>query len=309
METSRDRSRPLTQNAAGLVDDDRFLGMRPTLRFAPSPNGYLHLGHAYSALANERAARRLGARLLLRFENIDVERCRPEYERAIVEDLDWLGIAFEPEPRRQAEHFMAYRSALQLLCDRGLLYPCFCARSDVARAVVGRRDWRRDPDGSPHYPGTCKHLSAPERERFAVSQPAALRIDVGKALAAVAGSLSWLEYREGDAAISTPADPARWGDAILARRDIPASYHIAVVVDDELQGVTDVVRGHDLYEATSLHRLLQELLGYRQLRYRHHELLRDADGDKLSKRNRAKSIRSMRAQGVTPADLRRRLGF
>lgn len=279
------------------------------LRFAPSPNGYLHLGHAYSALVNERAARQLGGRLLLRFENIDIERCRQEYETAILEDLTWLGVAFEPSPRRQADHFNTYRNALQILLDRGLVYPCFCTRTEISRAVAGRRDWPKDPDGSPHYPGTCRKLSAEEAHELAYSHPAALRIDMKKAMAEIIGPIVWREFGEADDGRDLIADPARWGDAVLARRDIPASYHIAVVVDDALQEITDVVRGKDLFEATSLHRLIQELLGYKAPNYRHHELLLDERGEKLSKRTHAKSIRALRKQGESASDLRRRLGF
>ena len=279
------------------------------LRFAPSPNGYLHLGHAYSALANERAARRLGGRLLLRLENIDAERCRPEFESALRDDLAWLGVRFEPDPRRQDEHFSVYRAALMTLLERGVLYPCFCTRGEIARAAAGRRDWPRDPDGSPHYPGTCKRLSAAQRLALAATHPAALRLDMEKALDLAGRGLTWREFGEGDEAEIRVAKPERWGDAVLARRDIPASYHIAAVVDDELQGVTDVVRGLDLFEATSLHRLIQRLLGYRAPDYRHHKILCDEIGTKLSKRNKAKSIRAFRAQGATAAELRRQLGF
>lgn len=282
----------------------------PVLRFAPSPNGYLHLGHAYSALTNARIAERLGGRLFLRMEDIDGDRCKPEFEAAIVEDLAWLGLSFDPDVRRQSEHFSDYKAALQRLTDEGLLYPCFCTRTEIARAVGGRGDWPRDPDGSPHYSGACKRLDASERaRRLAAGRPAALRIDMALALAKVGRGLGWLEFGEGEAAREIAAEPARWGDAVLARRDIPASYHIAVVVDDDLQGVTDVVRGQDLFEATSLHRLLQELLGRPGPRYHHHDLVRDQGGDKLSKRTSAKSIRALRREGVSAQELGRRLGF
>ncbi|HUZ66778.1 MAG TPA: tRNA glutamyl-Q(34) synthetase GluQRS [Beijerinckiaceae bacterium] len=282
----------------------------PVLRFAPSPNGYLHLGHAYSALVNARRADSLGARLLLRMEDIDGDRCKPEFEAAIIEDLAWLGITFDVEIRRQSEHFSDYQAALQELSARGLLYPCFCTRTEIARAVAGRRDWPRDPDGSPHYPGACKHMEEGDRaRRLASGRPAALRLDMGRALASVRPRLNWLEFGEGEEAREILAEPARWGDAVLARRDIPASYHIAVVVDDALQGVTDVVRGQDLFDATSLHRLLQELLGRPHPRYRHHDLVRDQGGDKLSKRTFAKSIRALRKEGVSPQEVRRRFGF
>ena len=282
----------------------------PTLRFAPSPNGYLHLGHAYSALQNERVARKLGGQLLVRIENIDLDRCRREYEAAIFEDLTWLGIAWQEPVRRQSEHFSDYACALEDLTGRGLLYPCFCSRTDIARKVNGAPDWPRDPDGAPLYPGTCKQMSADERaQRLAAGQHAALRIHMDEALSVAGMRLGWREYGEEDEPWDVTAEPALWGDAVIGRRDIPTSYHIAVVVDDHLQGITDVVRGQDLFNATSLHRLLQALLGLEAPNYRHHKLLRDKGGEKLSKSTRARAIRSLRNEGVSPLDLRRRLGF
>ncbi|MGB7125279.1 MAG: tRNA glutamyl-Q(34) synthetase GluQRS [Methylovirgula sp.] len=280
------------------------------LRFAPSPNGYLHLGHAFSALMNQEMASASGGSLLLRMEDIDVERCRAEFEQAICEDLAWLGLSWEAPVRRQSEHFDAYAEALTSLEQRGLVYPCFCARSDVVSAVAERPDWRRDPDGSPLYPGTCKHLSSAERSvRLAAGQPAALRIDMAVALAQARQKIVWREYGSGAERRDILADPNLWGDAVLSRKDIPASYHIAVVVDDAMQGITDVVRGEDLLMATSLHRLLQILLDLPAPVYHHHELLRDAAGRKLSKSLRAKSLRAMRREGVTPAEIKDQLGI
>ena len=282
----------------------------PTLRFAPSPNGYLHLGHAYCALQNERVAQKLGGQLLVRIENIDLDRCRRDYEAAIFEDLSWLGIAWQEPVRRQSEHFSDYACALEDLTGRGLLYPCFCSRTDIARAVNGAPDWPRDPDGAPLYPGTCKQMCVDERaRRLAAGQHAALRINMDEALSVAGMLLGWREYGEEDEPRDVTAEPALWGDAVIGRRDIPTSYHIAVVVDDHLQGITDVVRGQDLFNATSLHRLLQALLGLEAPNYRHHKLLRDKGGDKLSKSTRAKAIRSLRNEGVSPLELRRRLGF
>jgi glutamyl-Q tRNA(Asp) synthetase len=276
-------------------------------RFAPSPNGYLHLGHAYSALRNHDLARRHGGRLLVRLEDIDIDRCRREYETALLDDLAWLGIEWEKPERRQSEHFAEYAARLEDLRRRRLVYPCFCSRGDISRIVAGAASWPRDPDGAPLYPGTCKHMSKLERERrLAAGQHAALRIDMDEALAQVGERLGWREYGEGDVARDVEAEPAVWGDAVVGRRDIPASYHIAVVVDDALQGVTDIVRGMDLFNATSLHRLLQNLLDLPAPEYHHHELLRDGAGNKLSKSTRAKSIRSIRSEGLTPADLRTR---
>ncbi len=282
---------------------------RPVSRFAPSPNGYLHIGHAYSALVNQRLAERLGGRLLLRMENIDLGRCRPDYEAAIKDDLAWLGLAWERPERRQSEHFSSYARALDRLREEGLAYPCFCSRADLARAAAERERWPRDPDGAPIYAGVCKHMSAAERERrLAAGQAAAIRIDMEEARRRLSGRLGWREFGETDVVRDVAAEPALWGDTIIGRRDVPASYHIAVVVDDAEQGVTDVARGMDLFNATSLHRLLQALLGLPAPRYRHHRLLLDENGAKLSKSARAKSIRSLREEGVSAPELRAQLG-
>ncbi len=279
-------------------------------RFAPSSNGYLHLGHAYSALLNFEMARASAGRLLLRIEDIDIERCRPEFERAIIEDLGWLGLRWEEPMRRQSEHFGEYAGALDRLQALGLIYPCFCTRGEILSAVAAKSDWPRDPDGSPLYPGACKHLSSEERRRqLAAGQPAAQRIDMAAALAGVGPPLSWRDYGAGSEGRDVAAEPALWGDAILSRKDIATSYHIAVVIDDALQGVTDVVRGEDLFMATSLHRLLQALLDLPAPTYHHHALLRDASGQKLSKSLRAKSLRALRQEGLSAAAVRERLTF
>ena len=280
-------------------------------RFAPSPNGYLHLGHAYSALMNEKLARQAGGKLLLRIEDIDVGRCRPEYEAAIHDDLDWLGLRFDGEPRRQSDHFSDYALAVERLAAKGLVYPCICTRAEIARAATERFEWPRDPDGAPVYPGTCKRLRDDEpalRERGA-GRYAAQRLDMNEALAEAGARIGWREYGETGAARDVSGEPNIWGDVVLARKDVPASYHIAVVVDDALQGVTDVVRGTDLLAATSLHRLLQILLGLPAPDYHHHDLVRDGDGAKMSKSALSKPLRSLRAEGATPEDIRRRLGF
>jgi len=280
-------------------------------RFAPSPNGYLHLGHAYSALMNEKLARESGGRLLLRIEDIDVGRCRPEYEAAIFEDLDWLGVRFDGEARRQSDHFSDYALAVERLDARGLVYPCFCTRAEIVRAAAERFEWPRDPDGAPVYPGTCKHLRGDEtalRARGA-GRYAAQRLDMNEALAEAGQRIGWREYGETGAARDVSGEPNIWGDVALARKDVPASYHIAVVVDDALQGVTDVVRGTDLLAATSLHRLLQILLGLPAPDYHHHDLVRDAEGAKMSKSALSKPLRDLRAGGATPETVRRRLGF
>ncbi|MBS0248156.1 MAG: tRNA glutamyl-Q(34) synthetase GluQRS [Proteobacteria bacterium] len=282
--------------------------MPPVFRFAPSPNGYLHLGHALSALLNAEVARATGGRLLLRIEDIDVTRCRPEFEAAIYEDLAWLGIEWEQPVRRQSEHSDDYRAALQRLEAMDLIYPSFESRAEIAALVTEcerQGPWPRDPDGAPLYPGTAREMPAEERaRRIAAGEPYALRLNMAKALPRV-GALSWQEAERG----LVTADPAAWGDVVLARKDAPASYHLAVTVDDTLQGVTDVVRGRDLFHSTSVHRLLQSLLGLPVPRYRHHRLILDADGRKLSKSTAATALRQLRADGLTPADIRRRVGL
>lgn len=286
----------------------------PVFRFAPSPNGYLHLGHALSALLNADMARKTGGRFLLRIEDIDASRCRPEYEQAIYEDLAWLGIGWEEPVRRQSEHFDDYRAMLATLEAQGLVYPSFESRAEIA-AMVAARDaqapWPRDPDGTPLYPGAAKDMPPDERaRRLASGVPYALRLDMTAAFARV-GALTWQETGSGPSGETDAiaADPAAWGDVVLARKDTPTSYHLAVVVDDAAQGVTDVVRGQDLFHATAVHRLLQVLLGLPTPRYHHHRLLLDADGRKLSKSTQATGLRELRARGLTAADIRRLVGL
>jgi glutamyl-Q tRNA(Asp) synthetase len=287
--------------------------MPPVFRFAPSPNGYLHLGHAFSALLNFDLARRAGGRLLLRIEDIDPARCRPEYEDAIYEDLGWLGIAWEAPVRRQSEHLGDYRRALEALSAEGLVYPSFESRAEIAKLVAAREadgPWPRDPDGAPLYPGAAKELSPDERARRIESgAPYALRLDMHMAIAR-AGNLAWIEQGEGPGGQTgvVTARPEAWGDVILARKEMPTSYHLSVVVDDALQGVTDVVRGQDLFHATSVHRLLQRLLGLPEPGYRHHRLVRNEAGGKLAKSTGSTGLRELRAEGKTPADIRRMVG-
>ena len=279
-------------------------------RFAPSPNGYLHLGHAYSAMLNFEMARRCGGRFLLRIKDIDLDRSRAIFETAIYEDLAWLGLTWEQPVRRQSEHFGDYEAALERLAARSCLFPCFCSRSDIAKRIAGRADWPRDPDGAPLYPGTCRSLPAAEvAARLASGQNAARRLDANQALGLCGEPLGWLEHGDGEVPRDVRAEPSVWGDVLLARKDVPTSYAIAVVVDDALQGVTDVVRGQDLLVATSLHRLLQFLLDLPAPRYHHHKLLRNELGQKLSKSASAKSLRALRAEGVTADEIRRQLGF
>lgn len=277
---------------------------KTVVRFAPSPNGYLHLGHVYSAALNGIVASEHGGRFLLRIENIDVTRCRPEFETALLEDLEWLGLDWERPARRQSDHFADYTAALRRLERRGLVYPCFCSRGDIMAKVAARSRWPIDPDGTPLYPGTCKHLS-PEirRARLAAGERASYRIDMDRAIAAVGRALTWGEYRGGSQRFEERATPGIWGDAVLSRKDIATSYHVAVVLDDAAQGITDVVRGEDLFMATNLHRLLQALLDLPTPNYRHHALVRDGAGQKLAKSLRAKPLRAYRGEGLSRDDV------
>jgi glutamyl-Q tRNA(Asp) synthetase len=283
--------------------------MSQVFRFAPSPNGYLHLGHALSAFVNFDMARQAGGRFLLRIEDIDLARCRSEFETAIYEDLAWLGLDWAQPVRRQSEHFDEYRAALARLQAEGLVYPSFESRAEIA-ALVAARDargiWPRDPDGVPLYPGSAQALSGAERARgFAAGEPYALRLDMAAAIARV-GSLDWCETGSGPGGETgtVAAAPAAWGDVVLGRKETPASYHLAVVMDDARQGITHVVRGRDLFWSTSVHRLLQVLLDLPLPVYHHHRLVLDADGRKLSKSTKATALRALRQSGATAPDIR-----
>jgi len=288
----------------------------PVYRFAPSPNGPLHLGHVLSALINADMARESGGRMLVRIEDVDGTRARPEHERAILDDLDWLGIAYERPVRRQSEHAADYAAALDRLAGLGLVYRSFLSRTEIAMAIAAEevrscQSWPRDPDGAPLYPGIDRARSPEEAETLAAAgRPFALRLDMEKA-ARLAGPLSWQEFgdRRDGPAETILADPAAWGDVVLAGKFVPASYHLAVVVDDALQGVTDVVRGRDLYHATSVHRLLQSLLGLPAPRYHHHRLITGPDGRKLSKSRGSEGLVKLRAEGASVAEIRRRIGL
>ena len=282
----------------------------PVFRFAPSPNGYLHLGHALSALHNFDMARAAGGRFLLRIEDIDAARCRPHYEQAIYEDLAWLGITWEEPVRRQSAHLEDYRAALARL--DGLLYPSFETRGEIARLVAERErhaPWPRDPDGAPLYPGDARSLSAAERRRrMQAGEPYALRLDMAAALART-GALTWIETDCGGKTTSVAASPQMWGDVVLARKETPTSYHLSVVIDDAEQGVTHVVRGRDLFAATSVHRVLQALFALAAPIYHHHRLILDAHGQKLSKSTRATALWALREKGASSADIRRMVGL
>jgi len=290
----------------------------PVFRFAPSPNDYLHLGHALSALVNFGMARAAGGRFLLRMEDIDQARCRPHYETAICEDLAWLGVRWEEPVRRQSEHFEDYRAALARLDSFGLIYPSFESRGEIARMIAERDEhsapgagWPRDPDGAPLYPGTSRSLSVAARNaRMQSGEPYALRLDSAAAMAR-AGPLTFTETGAGPQAQTGTvlALPQSWGDVVLARKETPTSYHLSVVVDDAQQGVTHIVRGQDLFWATSVHRLLQALSGLPQPIYHHHRLVLDAQGRKLSKSTRSTSLHALRAGGASVADIRRMAGL
>lgn len=285
---------------------------RPVFRFAPSPNGWLHLGHAFSALANSDMAEAAGGRFLLRIEDIDLTRCRREFEDGIFEDLAWLGISWEEPVRRQSEHFATYREALDRLAREELVYPAFMSRAEIRGFIADREDegerWPRDPDGAPLYPGADRRLSMRQRRVLIDGgAPFSWRLDIEAAVKRVSRRLGWLEEGHGPAGETgwVDARPLDWGDVLVARRDIPTSYHIAVVVDDALQDVSDVVRGRDLFHAASVQRLLQELLDFPAPRYFHHDLVLGDDGRKLSKSRNDTALRELRRAGLTAADIRR----
>lgn len=274
--------------------------MTPVFRFAPSPNGRLHLGHAFSAWLNARLAARTGGRLLVRMEDIDTTRCTPELAAHCLDDLAWLGLEWETPVRVQSQHMADYAAAFGRLKARGLVYPCFCSRKRIAEASTAQ-----DPDGAPFYPRTCRMLDkAVAQARIAAGEAHAWRLDMDAALAEVAHPLAYTRFdAETLAEEPVAAHPARWGDAVLVRKEIPTSYHLSVVVDDALQGVTHVVRGADLEAATDLHVLLQALLGLPVPRYHHHGLLVDGEG-KLAKSKGSESLADLRARGVTAEEVR-----
>lgn len=303
------------------------MAQRPVLRFAPSPNGLLHLGHAYSALVNFHLAKALGGVFLLRIEDIDVGRCRPEFITAIFEDLAWLGIVW-PEPVLvQSDHFSDYKRAIHRLTTAGLTFRCYASRAELAmltarnpddRIDAGRTDAGRtgsapprDPDGTPLHPGPGLVLSEAEearRERIGASY--AIRLNIAKALKAIGPQPLRYDHLDADGCGEMrSARPEAWGNLVLARRDTPTSYHVSVVVDDARQRVSHVVRGRDLERATDVHRLLQALLGVATPSYFHHGLIVDEEGSKLAKSKGAPALRSLRNQGLSASDVRARLGL
>lgn len=281
-------------------------------RFAPSPTGELHLGHAWAALFAHEAARETGGRFLVRMENLDQARCEARFEAAILADLAWLGLTWDGPVRRQSDCTSTYRAALDALAGRGVVYPCFCTRGDIAREIEAMVEAPQGPDG-PLYPGTCRSLAAAERQARLDSGAAhALRLDVAAATAQLgAPALRFRETGRGPGGETglIAVQPSLLGDIVLGRKDTGVSYHLAVVVDDADQGITLVTRGDDLFAATHVQRLLQSLLGLPEPRYRHHALIRDAHGRRLAKRDRDQSLAALRAAGVTPDGVRRKLGL
>jgi len=272
--------------------------MSTITRFAPSPTGHLHLGHAYSALFSAKYAVQAGGEFLLRIEDIDQGRCREEFEQAIFDDLGWLGLKWRHPVRRQSEHMGEYRKALDRLQDRGLLYPCFCTRREIAAEIAAAGHAPHGPDGA-LYPGTCARFSAEERtDRIAEGQHYALRLDMTKACQQV-DTLAWHDADKG----KIVATPEIFGDVVLARKDVPTSYHLAVTHDDHLQGITLVTRGEDLFQATHIHRLLQALLNFDTPDYHHHHLLTDDSGKRFAKRDRALTLTYLRESGKSPEDV------
>jgi glutamyl-Q tRNA(Asp) synthetase len=289
---------------------------RPVFRFAPSPNGLLHLGHAFSALLNLEMARKAGARMLLRIEDIDTSRCTPANEARMLADLEWVGFEWDEPPMRQSLQFERYSSVIDDLFEEGLAYPSLLTRREIVEMVdaitSGGRSWPADPDGVPIYPGTERDLDPRGRAAIIDSgRDFAMRLDVAAATKRVGDSLQWQETGEGPDGDSglILANPPVWGDVVLGRKEVPASYHLSAVLDDALQGVTHVVRGRDLFHATSVHRLLQELLRLPVPDYHHHELILDATGRKLSKSLRSTALRHLREAGTTAGDIRRMIGL
>ena len=291
-------------------------------RFAPSPNGRLHLGHAYSALLNQQMSRKAGGKLLLRIEDTDISRCTPEFEQQMLDDLEWLGIEWDGEPRRQSDHFEEYKVVLQKFIDENLAYPAFMSRREIKDYVEqyeGKNGpWPRDPDGSPHYPDSDRQRDKQQSQALIdQGKPHSFRLNMGKALSKLQNDQINFEEQgsgsngeSGELALDPDKwGPNEWGDVVLVGIDAPIAYHLACVLDDAQQGVTHIVRGMDLFHATSLHRLLQELLGLPKPDYFHHDLIMDDNGRKLSKSDRDTGLCELRDAGATPKDVRKLVGL
>lgn len=286
---------------------------KPVFRFAPSPNGHLHLGHAYSALLNLKMARESGGKILLRLEDIDTTRCTPQLESQMLRDLEWIGFEWDEEPRRQSEHFDTYQEALKTLQSRELVYPATLSRTEIKKYAASHAHnndhWPTDPDGAPLYPGTERELDSGKQEEILNSEkPFAMRLDIKKALQSFGKDIAWKETRSGETK-TIMANPQAWGDVILARKDTPTSYHLCCVMDDALQGITHVVRGMDLYHTTSIHVLLQEVLELPRPVYHHHDLIVDESAEKLSKSKKHESLLNLRETGISPQEVKKRIGL
>jgi glutamyl-Q tRNA(Asp) synthetase len=284
---------------------------KAVFRFAPSPNGHLHMGHAYSALLNQKMAREIGGKLLLRIEDIDTTRCTPELETQMLHDLEWIGFEWDETPRRQSEHFEDYAQALEKLAKLDLVYPSALSRGEIKKIIQTKKesgeDWPSDPDGSPLYPGDERKLDKAEQlQMMSEAQTYALRIDMEKAVRHIGHKISWTEMERVEPIVG---DPQLWGDVILARKDFPVSYHLCCTLDDALQGITHVVRGKDLYHATSIHSLLYALLELEKPVYHHHELILDDKLEKLSKSKNHTSLKELKQAGMTSELLKQKLGF
>lgn len=282
---------------------------QPIFRFAPSPNGKLHLGHAYSALLNQKLAREAGGKLLLRIEDIDIARCTPELEAQMLDDLEWLGIEWDEEPMRQSDNFETYRKTLDKLLKYDMFYPAFMSRGEVNQIVSEAEKtgkiWPRDPDGTPHYPPHDKNMSKKQRSKMLASQsPNSYRLDMSQIVDTFTELFSWVEKGS-----TIFADPKAWGDVVFARADVPTSYHLSCVLDDDAQNITNIVRGKDLYYATAIHRVLQTVLDLKEPEYHHHKLILDKNGKKLSKSRKDTSLSDLRKLGKSPDDIKSLIGF
>lgn len=286
---------------------------KPVFRFAPSPNGYLHVGHAYSALLNLKMAREMNGKCLLRIDDIDTQRCTPELEAQMLRDLEWIGFEWDETPRRQSDHFDEYRNAVDVLDKLKLLYPSTLSRGEIKKIIKQRRDADEpcpiDPDGSPLYPGNERELNKSQHDQIIKSgTPYSLRLDMRKALEYYKTDLNWTEISSSGEALIV-ANPEIWGDVVLARKDFPVSYHLCCTLDDAIQGITHVVRGKDLYHATNIHVLLGKLLQFKQPLYQHHDLILDDTGEKFSKSKKHESLKDLRSSGFTKKDILSRIGL